>query len=157
MKGLTRSYTDNGDGTITDNRTGLDWEKLSNDGSIHDWRDTYTWYTAFTTKIATLNSGNFAGHNDWRLPNVHELHGIVNYGTYSPDVDAALGSNGATTWCESHACSSCCATNFYWTSTTAQRFLNTAWAVDFYDGEVQMQLKTSPTYFFYVRAVRGGS
>lgn len=27
QKGLARSYTDNGDGTITDNKTGLMWEK----------------------------------------------------------------------------------------------------------------------------------
>ncbi len=34
--GLSKSYTDNGDGTITDNVTGLMWEKKSDDGSIHD-------------------------------------------------------------------------------------------------------------------------
>ena len=36
QKGLAQDYTDNGDGTITDNRTGLMWEKLGDDGSIHD-------------------------------------------------------------------------------------------------------------------------
>src|SRR4030095_1336400 len=34
--GATLAYTDNGDGTITDNNTGVMWEKLSDDGSIHD-------------------------------------------------------------------------------------------------------------------------
>ena len=35
-RGEPRSYQDNGDGTIRDKRTALTWEKLSDDGSIHD-------------------------------------------------------------------------------------------------------------------------
>src|SRR2546430_848035 len=34
--GATLSYTDNGDGTITDNNTCLMWGKKSEDGSIHE-------------------------------------------------------------------------------------------------------------------------
>lgn len=34
--GSTLSYTDNGDGTITDNVTGLMWEKKDDSGGIHD-------------------------------------------------------------------------------------------------------------------------
>src|SRR5207244_2351672 len=80
QKGAPLSYTDNGDGTITDNNTGLMWEKLSMDGSVHDVTNTYTWDNAFATHVATLNSGTgFAGHTDWRLPNAKELHSIVNY------------------------------------------------------------------------------
>ena len=41
--GASRSYTDNGDGTITDNRTGLMWEKKDRSGGIHDWNNTYLW------------------------------------------------------------------------------------------------------------------
>jgi hypothetical protein len=41
--GATLSYTDNGDGTITDNNTGLMWEKKDNSGGIHDEGDNYTW------------------------------------------------------------------------------------------------------------------
>src|SRR5213076_3053147 len=41
--GAPLSYTDNGDGTITDDNTGLMWEKQSQDLSIHDVRNTYTW------------------------------------------------------------------------------------------------------------------
>ncbi len=37
--GRVHSYTDNGDGTVTDNQTGLTWEKKSDDGSIHDKDD----------------------------------------------------------------------------------------------------------------------
>lgn len=42
--GAALSYTDNGDGTITDNNTKLMWEKKSNgDGSLHDMNNGYSW------------------------------------------------------------------------------------------------------------------
>jgi cysteine-rich repeat protein len=69
-------FADNGDGTITDTKTGLMWEKKDDAGDIHDKDNSYTWSstgtaadgTAFTTFLATLNQTNFAGHHDWRLP-----------------------------------------------------------------------------------------
>src|SRR5436189_5183166 len=64
-KGAPLSYTDNGNGTVTDNNTGLVWEKLSMDGSVHDVSTTYPWANAFAQHVATLNSTNFAGHNNW--------------------------------------------------------------------------------------------
>jgi len=41
--GATLSYTDNGDGTITDNNTRLMWEKNDDSGGIHDQDNGYTW------------------------------------------------------------------------------------------------------------------
>ena len=69
QKGAPRSYTDNGDGTITDNTTGLMWEKKDRAGGIHDWGNQYTWSgssygstnimdgTITTTFLAGLNAG----------------------------------------------------------------------------------------------------
>jgi hypothetical protein len=86
-KGVARSYTDNGDGTITDNKTGLMWEKKDQSGpsGIHDVHYTYTWSgpsygssyimdgTITSTFLAALNGGSgFAGHTDWRIPNRFE-------------------------------------------------------------------------------------
>src|SRR5882724_11223295 len=65
--GASLSYTDNRDGTVTNNN-GLVWEKLSHDGSIHDATNKYTLDQAFSVHVAALNSTSFAGHNDWRLP-----------------------------------------------------------------------------------------
>ena len=150
--GATLSYTDNGDGTITDNNTKLVWEKKSSDGTIHDFHTVYTWADAFAVHIAGLNSANFAGHNDWRVPNVKELQSIVNYEKFEPAVSTEFNSNcmsGSTV-----LTGSCTATP-YWTSSTDASLLTAAWRVVFNDGHVDVGFKFGIP--FHVRAVRGGS
>jgi hypothetical protein len=66
------SYTDNGDGTVTDNVTGLMWQQEDDD-------TTRTWDEAcsYCDELA------LAGYSDWRLASKKELMSIVDYGTYS--------------------------------------------------------------------------
>src|SRR5262245_21039547 len=53
------SYTDNGDGTITDNNTGLMWEKKDDSGGgIHDMDNTYTWCADDMAPFAVCDSVN---------------------------------------------------------------------------------------------------
>ena len=66
-------FVDNGDGTITDRATGLMWQKT-------DSVDTFDWQGA----LEYAEEIEFAGHSDWRLPNVKELQSIVDY-SYAPD------------------------------------------------------------------------
>lgn len=75
-------FVDNGDGTVTDNLTGLEWEQKTDDGGIHDkdqlfsfsvgppWKDDGTIFTAF---LPALNDGSFGGSRGWRLPSAAEL------------------------------------------------------------------------------------
>ena len=79
-------------GTITDLNTGLQWEAKNNDGSIHDKDATHTWDDAFAVHVAGLNAASFAGHNDWRLPNVRELQSLLVYDGSAPSVDAVFSS-----------------------------------------------------------------
>ncbi|WP_372756230.1 DUF1566 domain-containing protein, partial [Labilibaculum sp.] len=65
-------YTDNGDGTISDASTGLMWTQ-DDSGAGMIWKDALD-YAEFSTE---------AGYTDWRLPNIKELQGIVDY-SYSP-------------------------------------------------------------------------
>jgi hypothetical protein len=111
--GLVRVYVDNGDGTITDARTGLMWEKQSDDGSLNDQDDMYTWADAFAVKIAGLNAGSgFAGYTDWRLPNVNELQTILNYAAVNPSVPPAFDVFCAPA-CTVSVCS-CTQSGRYW-------------------------------------------
>jgi Protein of unknown function (DUF1566) len=149
LTGAARSYTDNGNGTITDNVTGLMWEKLSQDGSIHDWGTPYTWYAAFA-KIGTLNGGGgFAGHTDWRLPNVNELQSLTNFGAVAPAVDTAFHTACAPS-CTVTTCS-CTQSFYYWSSTSYHSTPTAAWFVNFGDGSV---VSFSKGNVMAVRAVR---
>ncbi len=151
QKGTARSYTDNG-ATITDNSTGLVWEKLGSlDGTEnftdpHDADNYYTWADAFA-KIAALNTVPcFAGQCDWRLPNINELLTLVDWGQIGPAINQTFFNNGGV--------DSFTQSSFYWSSTTYLSGPGNAWVVNFADGFVSADGKGLNGY---VRAVRGGS
>lgn len=173
---LARSFTDNGDGTITDNVTGLMWEKKDDSGGIHDKDNDYTWGmttppytmngTMVTVLLDTLNdvagggANCFAGHCDWRIPNITEVMSLVNYD--------AFVSTGPMAYPEFHHAATCggcvdvtatacsCSSDFgYWTSTTLPDPVSgdNAYVVYLYDSWVSDDGKNSGNR---VRAVRGG-
>jgi len=167
--GAGRSFTDNGDGTITDDTTGLMWEKKSDDGTIHDKDNLYSWgmlsspYAmngTIVTFIATLNGGGgFAGYTDWRIPNPSELESIRNLENVAPATYSAFNTDCADS-CTVTTCSctymgptSIWSSN-YWSSATSQGSPFYAYAVDFFDGRLATQFKNINNL---VRAVRGGS
>jgi len=67
-------FTNNGDGTMTDNLTGLVWTQDANLPAASK-----TWQQALDY-VAGMNAGTYPnlGHTDWRLPNVNELESLVN-------------------------------------------------------------------------------
>jgi len=166
--GAALSYTDNGDGTITDHNTGLMWEKKDDSGGIHDKDNYYTWgmdsspYTMNGTMVtgflATLNRAPcFAGHCDWRIPNVKELQSIVDYAIPypGPTVNAAFHNAAGCTGCTDVrlASCSCTASDYYWSSTTFRSNPGSEWGVYFNFGYVDDGSKSSDGA---VRAERGG-
>ncbi|MEE9368351.1 MAG: DUF1566 domain-containing protein [Pontiella sp.] len=66
-------FKDNGDGTVSDEATGLTWMQADS-GKGMDW----------PTALNYAEGMEFTGHSDWRLPNAKELQSIVDY-TRSPD------------------------------------------------------------------------
>jgi len=153
-KGIPRDFTSNADGTVTDLASGLMWEKLSDDGSIHDKDSFYDWSDALFTKIAALNSDNFAGHNDWRLPNQFELYTLVRLGTGSSPTVYVPFDFDCTPGCTVLTCSCTPAvTPMYWSSTTYLNGTNGsgAWATSFDGG---FTAAVDKAFSLYVRAVR---
>ncbi len=87
------SYTDNGDGTITDNITGLMWFKspdLNGDGNI-DVDDKLSYEDA----LSNADSFNLAGYTDWRLPTIKELYSLIMFS--GKDVSGWEGSEDGLT------------------------------------------------------------
>jgi len=126
---------------IRDNVTGLIWENKTDDGSIHDVDDEYTWQDAQDVFIATLKSQNFGGHNDWRLPTVKELSTII---------DSSIPAPGPTINTDYFPNTE---SSYYWSSTTYANDPIYAWLVFFGGG----YLNNGPKYpYGYVRAVRSG-
>ncbi len=175
--GAPLGYRDNGDGTITDLNTKLTWEKKSDDGSLHDQSDTYRWSGTCTGGgsclrdadcpgaamcdadgptifqwVDMLNAATFAGHSDWRIPNIRELASIVDYEQHTPAVSAAFNT-ACSEGCAVTACSCTFPSFRYWSSTPDATVRRRAW---FVLSAIPVQAVQDHEATALARAVRGG-
>jgi len=67
-QGNAMNYTDNGNGTVTDNNTGLLWEQAHHATRL-----------SFYDAEAVCESLNLGGHTGWRLPNLKELFSLADF------------------------------------------------------------------------------
>ena len=162
-------FTDNGDLTVTDNLTGLVWEKKQDldftqqPANPHDANNTYTWTTtttaengtAYTSFLASVNAGSgFGGANGWRLPTLAELETIL------LDFPCTGKGRGPDCHCPSAPCvdpmldASNTIAAAFWTATTSLRFPEDAWLVFFDNGDALAPYGKGSASS--VRAVRGG-
>ena len=72
-------FVDNGDGTVSDNATGLMWAQDDN-GEAINWEDALTY-----AETATIG-----GYDDWRLPNTKEIQSIADYSGVFPAMDTSV-------------------------------------------------------------------
>ncbi len=135
----TTDFIDNHDGTVTHKTTGLVWMRCS---MGQTWDGTTCTGTAktYTYADAVALTTTFAGNSDWRLPNIAELHTIVEWETYNPAINTALFPNTPTN-------------NYYWSSSPVAYGSNVAWDIDFSSGYDVWNFKYSN---YYVRLVRVG-
>jgi hypothetical protein len=75
-------FTDNGDGTVADNLTGLVWDKNTRRFGRATWPAACDFCRALAANGSDLTDGSAPG--DWRLPNIRELTSLVDYGRHSP-------------------------------------------------------------------------
>jgi Protein of unknown function (DUF1566) len=76
-------------GTVTDVRTGLMWDRCPRGQSgvaCAGAATTFTWGNALPD-AANANVANYKGYNDWRLPNVKELESLVETCRSSPSIN----------------------------------------------------------------------
>ncbi len=140
---------------VRDNVTGLIWENKTDDGTIHDKNNKYTWFksnpdsnggnagipeniTNTEDFIKALNDAHFGGYSDWRLPSNLELIYIVNY-SLVPAIDTRYFSIATDTGRDRSL--------YYYSSESSQS------AVNFYDGS--FPFSSNDYYQNFVRAVRG--
>lgn len=133
----TSAFTDNLDGTVTHNLTGLIWKRCA-EGQAWDGvtctgtAATFRWGEA----LIQSKNANFAGHTDWRLPNHKELVSIVEYCGYVPAINT-IEFPGAPA-------------AMFWASSAYTAY---AWYVDFNDGATNINANV---YSLDARLVRGG-
>jgi len=114
---INSQFTDNGNGVIIDNFTGLTWQKTL---SV----DTLTWEQALVY-ADTLTS---AGISDWRLPNIKELQSINDETRIKPSLNTQYFNISST--------------KKYWSSTTLPNQITKAWYLDTQYGVVTYDFKT---------------
>jgi hypothetical protein len=72
-------FVDNGDGTVSDNATGLMWSQ-DDSGVGLDWE----------SALSYAENATVAGYDDWRLPNAKELQSIADYSGTFPAIDTSV-------------------------------------------------------------------
>ncbi len=90
-------YQVNGSGTVTDLQTGLMWklceEGLTGISCTVGTAKIFTWQQALQQPSVTNTQGGFAGHADWRLPNVKELESLREVSCADPSINATVFPN----------------------------------------------------------------
>ena len=150
--------TDNSNGTITDNLTGLIWLKNANCPN-----GTRTWQEALDFVVNINNGTNNCGdtsksgsnQTDWRLPNIRELFSLVDFRFSGPAISNAAGTaNGTPNDPFSNLVSGVSpGVPNYWSSTTGAT--SGAWVVTFSSGFAFVDAAGKLGSGF-VLAVRGG-
>ncbi|MBF0566971.1 MAG: DUF1566 domain-containing protein [Nitrospirae bacterium] len=138
-------FTDNGDQTMTDKLTGLAWAKDAGTPTKGSCTGGAMAWTNALDYVACLNTANYLGHNDWRLPNINELESLVNAEQSYPN--QWLGTQGYAN----------VQSNWYWSSTTFAYWNDYAWIVYMGNGYVDGIVKSNNSYVWPVRAGQSGS
>ncbi len=133
---IKERFIDNGDGTVTDKFTGLMWQKkavdINGDQRITEPEDCLSWKKA----LQYCENLEFAGYTDWKLPNIVELHSIV---------DLRSEKSGFTPKIERQSL-------IYWSSTSVTGLSSDAWITFKHNCDISYTSKKSKD--IHVRPVR---
>jgi ribonuclease BN (tRNA processing enzyme) len=94
FSGNAPGYSDNSDGTVTDNVTGLVWRNTADtdgDGVI-DAADKLSYEAA----VAYCDKLSLAGHDDWQLPSIKQLYSLIIFNGTDPGGYRGSDTSGLT-------------------------------------------------------------
>lgn len=131
-------FTDNANGTVTDNLTGLIWLKNTNCFGPRTWNQALSDSNGLVSGQCSLTDGSLAGA--WRLPNRKELESVLDLGRFNPALPSGHPFSGVQL-------------NTYWSSTTSESDTGSAWVVFMDNGDVGDDAKTLTSF---VWPVKGG-
>ena len=135
-------FTDNEDGTVMDNLTGLIWLKNANCFGTRTWNQAMTDCNILGNGQCGLIDGSSGGQ--WRLPNIRELMSLLDY-----------GQNGITLLPIPNPFKSE-APNFYWSATSDETYSGTNARIVLMSSGTSLSELKSNSYELYVWCVRGG-
>ena len=142
QNGLASSiFSANGDGTVTDTRSGLMWMRCAVgqhwQGGLCQGEAELRPY-AFFRRLVT--QWHYAGHADWRIPSVTELDTITELSCQDPAINPVLFPNSTS--------------DSYWSATPFVSDDDRQWLVHFLSGENHVELKSAAARVRLVRDVR---
>ena len=136
---------DNGDGTVTDTKTGLIWKQCLEGQSGSDCAsgsaEYFSWPQALQRAQTVNSSGGFAGASDWRVPNIKELRSLVEEQCLAPAINLTRFPNAPNDWIY-----------WVWSSSAAAVDANWAWGVNFGTGYVGGAFKSNGNLLRLVRS-----
>ncbi|MCP5004690.1 MAG: DUF1566 domain-containing protein [Planctomycetes bacterium] len=141
-------FTDNLDGTITDNLTHLIWDKDANRFGTRNWNAALSDCNNLADNGGNLTDGSAVG--DWHLANVKEYKSLIHYGVFNP---AVPDTNGTGQWSQSDPFNNV-QSLAYWSSTTVAGNTADAWFMGFGNGVVDGGFGKGSGLFVW--CVRGG-
>jgi hypothetical protein len=129
-------FTDNGDGTVTDELTGLVWLKDADFYGELSWEQALAVVRHLDTGSAGLSDGSAAG--DWRLPTIKELFSLIDYESSHPIVPPDNPFENVRS-------------SIYWTSTSLASAPQLAWMTTLGIGPTVFDLKVNGNRLWPVR------
>ena len=79
-------YTDNSNGTVTDNLTNLVWLKNANTFGLQTWEDALRLANSLESGAWGLTNGSIKG--EWRMPSLSELESLFDRSQFHPALTA---------------------------------------------------------------------